>query len=293
MKRGAWSLVACLLLLGGYLQIPVAEATESPIQVFYAEQAVISRSEKIHGRYVIFSGIPYLYENEGMAIYYSEQAWALGLKENAVWLGKEFFETEQYQRTGYPEMLEKHGIDVVNNDGLISMNGYVDLNDRGPGNAYAGTLKLEPVTEPYQGKQAEEPIPSGGDTRENAMEVSIHALLGDPWRFTGKWVKIQGKIGMESISGEHFVPRIEFPGSQITVLGKQLSTMEREEYERVVSGSFDSFGGFQASVIGQAQVELNIDDVYYLLTQLEHPSDLTLHPKREQEMRQSMEEQNP
>ena len=217
---------------------------------------------------------------------------ALDLKENAIWLGKEFFDTEEYKKTQYPSVFERNGTNEISSSWGISLEGYVDLNDRGPENAYAGTLKLKPVTEPYQGKQSEEPTPSGGDCAENALEISIHTLLGDPWRFNGKWVKIQGHMGMASISGEHFAPRIGNMSAGTITLNNRLSEMIEEQCQRLGFRG-KSIGTFQASVVGLIEVKKNINNIYYKLTQLLNPTQLTLHPVWEEELLKAMEEQNP
>ena len=46
-------------------------------------------------------------------------------------------------------------------------------------------------------------------------------------------------------------------------------------------------------MVGLIEVKKNINNIYYKLTQLLNPTQLTLHPVWEEELLKAMEEQNP
>jgi hypothetical protein len=175
---------------------------------------------------------------------------------------------------------------------LISV-GYVNLNNRGPGGRYAATIQAEPVTEPFLG-DATRTESSGGDQRENAVEVSIFRLMANIWEYQGKWVKTQGiwRLRSQSLDGydvtycfEPFinsgVPSIEFlrDTQKSTAIFYDLLPFLENRDERLMS----KIAPIAAEVTGKV---VFTDYSLYKRIGFEEIMRIRLHPLRKQELQQ-------
>ncbi|QWT56076.1 hypothetical protein KP626_04175 [Christensenella sp. MSJ-20] len=195
MKK--WMLMILLLLLVLPFQMayaaPSDEDEELSAPLYEMNMAIMARTEEIHGQYVVFAGIAGELTEEGMCLYMGAPNFILDIKENAIWLDRSFIDAG--------ELDTPISLDEETHSRVFGGEGYVNLNDRGPGGRYAATIQAEPVTEPFLG-DATRTEGSGGDQREDAVEVSIFRLMANIWEYQGKWVKTQGIWRLSSQSME-------------------------------------------------------------------------------------------
>ena len=202
--RKTWRvIIICLAILSG-VSIGILRADASNDQKkepVYDNMmaAVYGRIPGVHGKRCLVGG--YLFKEEsGGVLYLFDKGHSQISKENAVWIEESLFYTEEFIQ----EVVQKYPYRVKNgkldwemfHDGeFFWIEGYVDLNDRGPGGSYAATLKEKKVTEVFSGekdiRKAEDII--GGDSLDNPTVASMYQLLGYPQLWEGKWVTVIGR----------------------------------------------------------------------------------------------------
>ena len=287
MKR--WMLVILSLLLVLPFQMasaaPANEDEEPPQTLNEMDMAIMARTAEIHGQYVSVAGTASKLTKEGMCLYFDNPDFIFDIRENAVWLDRSFIdagglniplsEDEQtYSRTFLAE-------------------GYVILNNRGPGGRYAATIQAEPVTEPFLG-DATRTEGSGGDQREDVVEVSIFRLMANIWEYQGKWVKTQGIWRLSSESMESYdvtycfepfissgVPSIEFlrDTQESTPIFYDLLPFIENRDERLMS----KIAPIAAEVTGKVVLA---DYSWCKKIEFEEIMRIRLHPLRKQELQQ-------
>ena len=168
-KKVAWLLAGMLCLT---LWTPTVEAGRS-IEGMVDFIEILTGAERAHGREQEVSGYIKKYE-QGYALFYSEADYFMETKENAIWL---------------PALDDTEG--PLESGLLRGVNGYINLNDKGPDGAFAATLQQEPVEEPYQ---KPEPVAREieGESWENACKINGYELVANPYVYEGKYVEIQG-----------------------------------------------------------------------------------------------------
>ena len=198
MKRWMLVILSLLLVLPFHMAYagPANEDEEPPFTLYEIEMAIMARTTEIHGQYVVVAGRANEITTEGMCLYLGDSNFILDIKENAVWLDRSFIDAG-----GLNIPLSK---DEQTYSRTFLTEGYVNLNNRGPGGRYAATIQAEPVTEPFLGDVTGTERSVGGDQREDAVEVSIFRLMANIWKYQGKWVKTQGMWRLKGESTDSF-----------------------------------------------------------------------------------------
>ncbi|QWT55468.1 hypothetical protein KP626_00815 [Christensenella sp. MSJ-20] len=287
MKK--WMLMILLLLLVLPFQMayaaPVNEEEDLPLILYEIEMAIVARTAEMHGQYVSVAGTANELTKEGMCLYFDNPDFIFDIKENAVWLDRSF--------------IDAGGVDVPISEGEETLSrtflaeGYVNLNNRGPGGRYAATIQAEPVTEPFLG-DATRTGGLGGDQREDAVEVSIFRLMANIWEYQGKWVKTQGIWRLSSQSTESYdvtycfkpfissgVPSIEFlrDTQESTPIFYDLLPFIENRDERLMS----KIAPIAAEVTGKVVLA---EYPWKKQIEFEEIMRIRLHPLRKQELQQ-------
>ena len=264
---------------------PADEDEELSAPLYEMNMAIMARTEEIHGQYVVFAGIANGITEEGMCLYLGAPNFILDIKENAIWLDRSFIDAGGLDT---PISLDEETYSRV-----FGGEGYVNLNDRGPGGRYAATIQAEPVTEPFLG-DATRTEGSGGDQREDAVEVSIFRLMANIWEYQGKWVKTQGIWRLSSQSMESYdvtycfepfissgVPSIEFlrDTQESTPIFYDLLPFIENRDERLMS----KIAPIAAEVTGKVVLA---EYPWKKQIEFEEIMRIRLHPLRKQELQQ-------
>ena len=206
------------------------EEPSTPITEF----SIIARTPEAHGEYAYFGGYVKR-EGSSAAVYIDTASYVLDSKENAVWIDEEFFESETFWKWYFLdygkayndevdwEEVEKRKQPENFNGQNIGFNGYVDMKDRGPGGAYAATLKGKPLeTEEMKTEEKTTAVPAGGTTEQEAIQVSYYRLMASPQAYKGKWVQVDGAWQYRGeIKGTE-----EIDGKSVSVVIKDFANLE-------------------------------------------------------------------
>ena len=205
-KKAAWLLAGMLCLT---LWTPTVEAGRS-IEGMVDFIEILTGAERAHGREQEVSGYIKKYE-QGYALFYSEADYFMETKENAIWL---------------PALDDS--IEPLKSGLLWGVNGYINLNDKGPDGAFAATLQQEPVEEPYQ---KPEPVAREieGESWENACKINGYELAANPYAYEGKWIEIQGDCVEADFNHTILIGRMG-SGDQIMIEKEEINRESLEIY---------------------------------------------------------------
>ena len=233
MKRKLFA-VLWILLIALMPNIGKAESMDVPAE--YSFETILANGNKIENEFVFFGGYPKI-EEDGIAVYYSMQDYLYGTKENAIWLPerkdlplKEYVEQENIlngERTGFYTLILKSGKSDYPIGGM-----YLLAEEKNQGKML---LKKEPspARELYDRNYEE----------EQAQSVSAYRLLGNPWAYDGRKVKIEAYLGSEGVL---YINKEEYNTGKLLQIeylnGKDiLELLEEKEAPKVWEEAFQEY----------------------------------------------------
>lgn len=193
------------------------EKTEYPEE--YPMETILGQARSLENIWIETLGVCHFEEN-GIELYYSWRDYKYDIKENAIWLPeREDYPLKEYMRDR--DNLDKISPDITESEGVgmtielilkpegnkeYAAEGYYVIGAREKEDkVFEGRKALEKREEKYTHKISETPT-----------EVSYYRLLGNPWEYDGKRVKVVGKIEPEDV----FEPSGD-PGSFTFLLDRQ------------------------------------------------------------------------
>ena len=198
----------------------------------YMFETILSRNEDIQGRPTYIEGYYKLYD-DGLALYYSKQDYLYDTRENAVWLP---------ERKDYPlEKMMAYATDFIYSDEqMIVVMAVID--DIGKENEYAATatyidlenIAADPVYQNANHLKSKKEIKyREEEARREPLDVSFYRLVGDPWQFDGKKIRVECVKRYDDYVG---VTRDFLPwGSTVGPLMMTRFFQEDEVLERIVN----------------------------------------------------------
>ncbi len=308
--RKTWRVITiCLAILSG-VSIGVLRADASNDQKkepVYDNMmaAVYGRVPGVHGKRCLVGG--YLIKEEsGGALYLSKDDYDQKNKENAVWIEESIFYTQEFVsevEQKYPYWVKDDQIDweMFKNRCSFWIEGYVDLNDRGPGGTYAATLKKMRVEESFSGEEdirkAEDIV--GGDSIDDPIAVSFYQLVGNPQLWEGKWITV---IGRWRSYPEWKNQNLLFVVNDDSILGgiifydqeQQIESFMEEvkelgvdaTYEDLKYGGVENFYDFKVVITGRLELVEGSQDTL----ELKDITSMKLHPVQKEEFQEIFSE---
>ena len=276
MERYKKILYIFVSIIQCFSSIALAEGEYEIDRTRYTDEAIVARNIKDQGEYVLFSGI--LNETaDGYCIYMNEREYYLQRKESAIWLDQSVVDVQKWKRW------EEQNIEGM----FISVDAYVNYNNRGPGGRYAATLQAT-KPEALTGEQVEEPPLKQMGTKEDPIQISSYQLLINPWLYDGKYIRMQARGDFRTeIRGEliqedfhienydsldHVLIHADVMNQDTVVTNATADLIERtaHHYDRNVN----------AEIVGKFDIVPEADDKYQITELLE----FNIHERNVQEL---------
>ena len=197
MKKREKKAFACIVALMWMLQPLVALASEEKIEVYNSVpfETIITQPERVDKYVTYVNGILKI-EEKGMILYYSEQDYMYDTRENAIWFPeREDYSIEQFLKEE-PCFKDKQEANVLEMGPFDSIRCIFDASGC---EGYAGKAQYLKFfdgkdDEKFEKKACYIDEAKRYDREEetkDAMEVSYYRLMGDPWEYDGKKVKVE------------------------------------------------------------------------------------------------------
>lgn len=190
-------IAACLIAMIWAVQPMTAFAEEEDLEVYSGIpfETVIAQPERVDQWLVYLNGVLKI-EEEGMVLYYTEQDYVYDTRENAIW----FPEREDYPIEEFLEDYPLYEDDIKGN--VLEMGVYSNsircIMDTEECEGYAGKayyLRFEDAKDKEKFEREAQYIDKEkrydrSKEKEDPIMVSYYRLMGDPWTYDGRKVKL-------------------------------------------------------------------------------------------------------
>lgn len=257
-----------ILMALAFMVPTCAFASEEEKAAEYPMEGILAGTRNLENTWISTWGV-YHFVEDGIELYYSWQDYRYEIKENAIWLPeRDDYPLEDYLRDMKitKEEWEGYGAEMVCiikplENGEYGAEGYY-INEK-EGHTINGAK--DKIFEGRKIQEEQAPYTADGVDKP-AIEVSYYRLMGDPWTYDGKRIKMIGQLGTEGVfEASDSSLQFSFLLDKF-VIDELIGTKEiaiSELKQSAINYGLEDVGDLESIIVGK-QVPAYLEGMFYL-----------------------------
>lgn len=242
------------MIMGVYILSVVNLSTltqEMPFVDSYPFETIIAQSEKIQNQWVDIKGVANI-KDEGVEVYYTINDYLYSTRENAIWIPeREEYPIKEYIENRDIQQGKASTFSVIVQPGT---SGYaatgIYLDERT--GSYAGDKVYQKFAE---SQKIENEIDYNTTDDQEAERVSYYRLMGNPWAFDGRKIKVEVLYSMEEPEGVSVNQEV-MKTNQSLVLAQMINGESIKNYEEIYQKIVETYEKQGVKSINDIQLAL-------------------------------------